>query len=153
MSAPAAPAGGGVPGELATPGERLLAYLIDFGVMIGVGIVFGIIGAILGKILGSTGMIISSLLQLAVNLGYFIYFVGMDNPVTARGQTIGKKVMKIKIIKTDGGQMEVMDAVMRLVGYWVSSIVLCLGFIWILIDQNKQGWHDKIAKTYVIKAA
>ncbi len=42
--------------------------------------------------------------------------------------------------------------VMRLIGYFVSSIVIWLGFLWILFDANKQGWHDKIAGTYVVKA-
>jgi hypothetical protein len=40
--------------------------------------------------------------------------------------------------------------VLRYVGYLVSAIVVSLGFIWILFDSKRQGWHDKIAKTYVV---
>ena len=39
----------------------------------------------------------------------------------------------------------------RLVGYWVSSLPLALGYIWVALDRRKQGWHDKIAGTQVVK--
>ena len=40
---------------------------------------------------------------------------------------------------------------MRYLAYLVSMLPLCFGFLWIAWDKKKQGWHDKIAKTYVIK--
>jgi RDD family. len=40
---------------------------------------------------------------------------------------------------------------LRWVGMIISGLVLLLGYIWILIDKKNQGWHDKIAGTYVIK--
>jgi hypothetical protein len=40
--------------------------------------------------------------------------------------------------------------VLRYVGYLVSGIVMSLGFIWILFDRKRQGWHDKLARTYVV---
>jgi uncharacterized RDD family membrane protein YckC len=43
-------------------------------------------------------------------------------------------------------------AVLRLIGYFISGIVIWVGFLWILFDANKQGRHDKIAGTYVVKA-
>ena len=148
MTGGAAPAAGG--GELATYGQRFIAFLIDWGVLIGVGIVFGILGAILGKIAGPLTLV-ATLLNLVVSIGYFVYLWGVDNPLTGRGQTIGKKVMNIKIVKEDGSDLAVGDAALRLVGYFVSSIVIYLGFLWIIIDDNNQGWHDKIAKTKVVK--
>ncbi len=144
-------AGAGVPGQLADYGPRFIAFLIDWGILFVIGIVFGILGAILGKISGILALV-ASLLNLVVVIGYFIYLVGMDNPLTGRGQTFGKKVMKIKAIKADGADLGPVDAILRLVGYAVSSLVIYLGFIWIFIDANNQGWHDKIAKTFVIKA-
>jgi len=42
--------------------------------------------------------------------------------------------------------------IVRYVGYFISSLFLCLGFLWIAFDARKQGWHDKIAGTVVIKA-
>jgi hypothetical protein len=42
-------------------------------------------------------------------------------------------------------------AFLRCVGYLISGPVLCLGFLWIAFDGKKQGWHDKIAATLVIR--
>ena len=33
----------------------------------------------------------------------------------------------------------------------ISSVILCLGLIWVGFDKKKQGWHDKIAKLFVVK--
>jgi len=41
--------------------------------------------------------------------------------------------------------------VLRYIGYYVSTIPLLLGLIWVGIDKRKQGWHDKIAGTLVLK--
>lgn len=38
----------------------------------------------------------------------------------------------------------------RYFAYFVSTIPLCLGFLWIAFDKRKQGWHDKLAGTVVI---
>jgi uncharacterized RDD family membrane protein YckC len=144
-----APAGGGM--QLAEPSERFIAFLIDLGILIGIGIVFGILGAILGKISGILAMLVS-LCQIVVSIGYFIYLWGVDNPITGRGQTLGKKMRNIKIVKEDGSDIGVGDAVLRYIGYIVSEVVILLGFVWILVDKEKhQGWHDKIAHTLVVK--
>jgi uncharacterized RDD family membrane protein YckC len=42
-------------------------------------------------------------------------------------------------------------AFLRWVGYIISAAGICLGFIWIIFDRKKQGWHDKIAGTVVIR--
>jgi uncharacterized RDD family membrane protein YckC len=39
----------------------------------------------------------------------------------------------------------------RYVGYIISTIPLCLGFLWVGFDSKKQGWHDKIAGTVVVR--
>jgi len=39
----------------------------------------------------------------------------------------------------------------RYFGYYVSGLILALGFIWIAFDKRKQGWHDKLAGTLVIR--
>jgi uncharacterized RDD family membrane protein YckC len=41
-------------------------------------------------------------------------------------------------------------ALLRFVGVIIGSIAFCLGLIWVAIDARKQGWHDKIAGSYVI---
>ena len=68
------------------------------------------------------------------------------------GQTLGKKAMGIKVVKEDGSPVDIVTAIIRYVGYLVSAFVFGLGYLWVIWDPKKQGWHDKIAKTVVVKA-
>ena len=92
-----------------------------------------------------TGQTIGSALGLVIDLAYVVYFW------TTSGATPGKMAMGLRVVSTDGSPLTVGKAVIRFVGYIVSFAVLLIGFIWIAFDANKQGWHDKIAGTYVIK--
>lgn len=68
-----------------------------------------------------------------------------------RGQTPGKMIMGIKIIRTDSSPITLSYSLYRFVGYIACILTLCTGFIWIAFDKRKQGLHDKIADTYVVK--
>jgi len=77
-----------------------------------------------------------------------VYYLGFW---TWRGQTPGKMVLGMKIVKTDGTPLTFGRALVRYIGYLTSGIVLCLGYLWVGLDSRKQGWHDKIAGTYVVR--
>ena len=77
-----------------------------------------------------------------------VYFAGFW---VWRGQTPGKMVMGIKVIRTDSSPLTWPYALLRYLGYIVSTMILFIGFIWIAFDSRKQGIHDKIADTYVVK--
>lgn len=67
--------------------------------------------------------------------------------------TPGKMALKLKIVDAKTGKkMTTGQAIGRYFAYLVSIIPFCLGFIWIGIDSRKQGWHDKLAGTVVIKS-
>lgn len=51
----------------------------------------------------------------------------------------------------DGKKIDVVRGLLRYVGYIISAIPFLLGFIWAAFDSRKQGWHDKIAATVVIR--
>lgn len=89
---------------------------------------------------------IQQLITVGVSLSYPIYFIGR------RGQTPGKMAMKIKVLRIDQKEPPgYMTAFVReVVGKFLSSVVLCLGYFWMLWDDKKQTWHDKIAKTVVM---
>ena len=80
-----------------------------------------------------------------VNMIYFIWFHG------ATGQTPGKILLGLRVVQTAGDPMTFGVAFLRWVGYIISAAGICLGFIWIIFDRKKQGWHDKIAGTVVIR--
>jgi uncharacterized RDD family membrane protein YckC len=77
------------------------------------------------------------------------YFVGFW---TWRGQTPGMMLLGLRVAReTDGASPGFARSILRYVGYLISGFVLLLGFIWIAFDSRKQGWHDKIAGTVVVR--
>ena len=70
-----------------------------------------------------------------------------------KGATPGKMVVSARIVDaTDrGGPMTKGQAVLRYAGYFVSLLPLGLGYLWVAFDRRKQGWHDKIAGTVVVR--
>jgi uncharacterized RDD family membrane protein YckC len=66
------------------------------------------------------------------------------------GFTPGKALLGLRVVRTDGRPVNLGRAVLRLIAYLIAALPLFLGFIWILFDNRRQGWHDKIARTYVI---
>ena len=66
--------------------------------------------------------------------------------------TPGKRVIGAVVVDAKTLQpVSPVKAVVRYLGYYVSTIPFCLGLIWVGFDARKQGWHDKIAGTLVIK--
>jgi uncharacterized RDD family membrane protein YckC len=57
----------------------------------------------------------------------------------------------LKVVRTDGTPVTVLVALVRCLFSFLSGLVLFLGFFWIGWDHEKQGWHDKIAGTVVVK--
>ena len=77
-----------------------------------------------------------------------IYFIGLW---AWKGQTLGQAVAKIKVIKKDGLPVDLRVATLRWMGFWGCILTLGIGFLWIFFDKKKQGLHDKLADTYVIR--
>lgn len=82
-------------------------------------------------------------LYITIELSYTIGFWLLA------GQTPGKRVMGVRIVRTGGRRINPWSAIRRYVGYWLSSI-LYLGYLWVLVDNRRQGWHDKLAGTLVV---
>lgn len=66
------------------------------------------------------------------------------------GQTIGKKLMGIKIVRQDAKPIDLTTAITRYIGYLISGAVFCLGYISAAFNPKKLAWHDRLAKTYVV---
>lgn len=66
--------------------------------------------------------------------------------------TLGKIALNLKIVSVDGKKLAIFQILLReWIGKFLSVIGLGLGFVWVAFDEKKQGWHDKIAHTLVIK--
>ena len=66
------------------------------------------------------------------------------------GQTMGKRIMGLRVVRMDGSEMTFWRGLVRVFGYWVSAVALFLGFIWVLFSNERRGWHDKLAGTCVV---
>ncbi len=155
--------------NFASPLERLIAFLIDvlvvsliyyfFILFIPPKIVNQTLSPLKG-IISATPQLIPSLefsflkaflsinlLHSLVNYIYSVYFIG------SKGQTIGKIIVGIKVVDISSRKHpSFMIAIVReTFGKFLSGIFFVLGFLWILWDKQKQGWHDKLANTFVVK--
>ena len=147
-----APVTGAQPGGL---GVRFVARLID-------GILFAIISAIISAPSDRwVGQFVAGILYLA----YYVYFE------SARGQTLGKQIMKLHVHGAAGGN-PTMEEAFRRNAFYLLSIVGSLPLLFLSVlfglaslaavifiavtinsDPLKRGWHDKFANTSVTKDA
>lgn len=127
--------------EIASAGQRFGAFLVDFAISV----LVGIVGMVIGSAMGGDGNVVN----FVFSIGYWIVVLGM---VATRGQSPGKIAIGIKIVRTDGSSIGIGTTLLReIIGKIVSTIFIFLGYIWILFDGQRQGWHDKISSTYVVK--
>jgi uncharacterized RDD family membrane protein YckC len=67
-----------------------------------------------------------------------------------KGTTFGGIVCQLRVIRFDGSPLRFVDALVRGIAGIFSLAVLGLGCLWIVRDEERQSWHDKIAGTYVV---
>ena len=114
-----------------------MAFMVD-------GIIAAAISGVLGTVFGLEGFAWAPLSGV-VSFGY-------DVLLTAgrRQATIGKRLMGLVVVTEMGTQLTYGRAAWRHLSRLVSSFFFGLGFIWVLFDGERQGWHDHLAGTYVI---
>lgn len=94
-----------------------------------------------GQLEGTANILFNYVLPVLIVLAFWIY----------RSATPGKMLIKAVIVDADTLQKpEVWQWIVRYLGYYVSGILLMLGFLWVGWDPRKQGFHDKLARTVVI---
>lgn len=126
------------PLRLASPGRRLGGYLLE------VVITWVVMGPV---ILVDVAAGTYPALYLLAGLGWLIFSLVL----WAQGLTLGKAILGMRVIKTDGERAGFWRMVLRqTIGMAVSVYVFLLGLLWIIWDKDHQGWHDKIAGTVVV---
>lgn len=69
-----------------------------------------------------------------------------------KSATPGKMLFGLYIVDANtGGKASTGQLIGRYAAYYVSTLALLLGFFWVAFDARKQGWHDKLAGTLVVK--
>ena len=116
---------------------RVLASIIDSVLLVLVLTPFA--GMLMG---GGTGSVLINVILPAVAVIVFWIY---------KSATPGKMIIKAEIVDAETlGKPTTGQLIGRYCGYYVSTIPLFLGLIWVAFDDRKQGWHDKLAGTVVI---
>lgn len=91
---------------------------------------------------GMADFLISWALPAAAVIAFWVY----------KQATPGKMVLSMRVVDARTGLgLSTGQAIARYLGYFVSCMPLGLGLIWVAFDTRKQGWHDKIAGTVVVR--
>lgn len=126
---------------------RVVAYLID-GILLTV--VYGVVARLLGIDLFESDWDhydpLANVISLVIG---WLYFALLES--SERGATVGKMVMGLRVVTSDGQRLSFMNATGRYFAKILSAIILCIGFIMVAFTDKKRGLHDIIAGTLVIK--
>lgn len=118
-------------------GIRLAALFLDF-VLIGIGT--GLLNGLLPRFMQIEP---PALLLLLATYGAVMW--------KHRGTTIGGVVCGLKVVRLDDRPMDWTTAGVRAGSCFLSMAVVGLGFLWVIFDDERQSWHDKIAGTTVVR--
>jgi uncharacterized RDD family membrane protein YckC len=136
--------------DIASLGDRIVARIIDWGILLAISLLI-LLTVLYG--FGSQGD--TAGIAIAVIIGFMILFYDLICEVFFNGQSIGKQVMKIKVISLDGSQPTLgqysLRWVFRLVDFFLTSQIG--GLICIAFTPNKQRIGDLVAGTTLIKTS
>lgn len=154
----AAPTDGPAPGlKYAGFGIRTAAYLID-------AIILFVVSLIVSPALGGYTHTVTTVNQFgeyttattangAVTLFQFlvgaVYMIGFW---VGTGRTPGQMALNLRVVRVaDGGRIGIGQGIVRYIGLFISFLVILIGVIWVAFDPRRQGWHDKMATTFVVQ--
>ncbi|MBN1882761.1 MAG: RDD family protein [Deltaproteobacteria bacterium] len=142
---------------------RTVAFCIDMLLLVMVmGIIAAGVGIFLGYYTGFVEDIITSegfdslkefipyIRRIALSMLAFppLYMILLT---AVFGQTLGKMIVGIRVVRTDGSRVGLLISTLRFFCYIISGGLLCVGFLWVIWDENRQAWHDMLADTMVVR--
>ena len=93
----------------------------------------------------SMANVLRGLFFLTFPVFYYVYLHAMY------GQTFGKMAMKIKVVNEDETPLDYRKSFLRWLGYFLCDLTFYIGYLWAAFDPRKQGLHDKVCKTVVVR--
>ena len=95
-----------------------------------------------GFVAGPADFVLTWIAPAAASIVFWVY----------RQATPGKMAVSARIVDArTGGALTLGQSLLRYAGYFVALLPLGLGILWVAFDARKQGWHDKLAKTVVVR--
>jgi uncharacterized RDD family membrane protein YckC len=139
--------------------SRAAGFLLDYAILIV--IVLGV-GLLVGALFRGANVDLNSCSMDGVaciaGRGFLAVFAMLAGPVYCiifwilAGQTIGQYVLGVRVVRLDGRRMGFWSSLLRWLGYQLCILTFGIGFLWVLVDDQRRGWHDLIARTCVIYA-
>lgn len=135
--------------ELASPGERMLAGLIDFGFLTFLFLGLAYLTTNLAhqplQALPRPALAALGCVGFLLGLGYFLFFWSLS------GQTLGKLLTSSRVVDPLGQPLGFSRALVRSLGIALSLLPLGAGFVGLWSDIGRRSWHDRLASTKVVR--
>lgn len=146
--------------------SRFIAIFIDQLIVIAAVVVTGLVVALILDFfnmqdlltnlitdLAQRSQLLASAFRILTALGsfyfvFYLYYVALHTG--AAGMTIGKAIMGVRVVRMDGVPLTLGRCTRRYLTYWLAALPLFLGLLWVIVDDRRQGWHDKLSNTCVI---
>jgi len=126
-----------------------------FWIRVGAKIIDGIILMVAAFVLGFlvnflirhaiAGTILQQTISIVLSISYTVYFLGKYSA------TPGKMACGLKVVRPDGEKISYARACGRFFAEFLSSMILCIGYIIVAFDEEKRALHDRICDTRVVR--
>lgn len=128
----------------ASLGKRLLAMLYDFMIVAGIWMIVGFVAVWLN----GGEEVERSIMQTVLFLITFLFFGFFW---TRNGQTLGMQAWRIRVQTLDGYRLSWSQALLRFMLAIPSLLLFGLGYIWILFNDERLAWHDKLSDSCMVQ--
>ena len=131
---------------------RTLAFAIDAAVVNLVALLTGAVVALalsvvsLPEWLTTAAVATGAAAYVVWSIGYFVAFWATT------GQTPGNRALRIRVQPQGGGRLKPRRALVRFAGLTLAALPLFAGFLLILVDDQRRGLHDRLARTVVVES-
>jgi len=153
--------GAWLPGVLVYAGfwTRALAEVIDWMITYVVNLIIAAFVMLLAGLAGGSltgnrtalaihmlGVVMATnIMQVAATAAYATWFVG------THGATPGKMACGLQVVRADGGRVSYGRALARFFAKMLSAVILYIGFVMVLFDDERRGLHDWLCDTRVVR--
>ena len=132
-------------------GKRLVAYIVDAIIVYVIAQILIVIEVtVLPKIMDGQSFATAAiaLSWIIIMLTYLAYFIFLES--SQKQATLGKRIMKIKVVDSQGKRLSLANSIGRNLGRILSGMIMGIGYLMIIFTKKKQSLHDMLAKTYVV---
>lgn len=127
--------------------RRFAAYLVDTMVLI----VLYVVAAFIIEVIAPNAEDTSQFAGLSVFTLLITWLYFAQGESSRHMGTLGKRALSLSVVDESGQRLGFGQATGRFFAKFLSSILFCIGYLMIAFTEKKQGLHDKLAGTYVLR--